>query len=272
MAGFWRILRIATGVSLLVAAFLCLTYVPAPGWWVSPAGSALIVAAGRLAWPRTWRQWLGLSFDAGQARRAGLLLVLTLAGSLSLILPIAGSRGIIWRPFFAESRTWLRHFHTAGQTLNEEIVLGAVLLAALRPIFRGRPLLVLAVTVAAAFSALHRVFYRCVLPPNRGNLAAMTLGSLFLVGVIRNHLILRSGHIAYSWALHLGWNAVFFRGEFADADVRLNEPACFNLFLGSPISFCAIVVATAGFLYFDWRTRALTRRSAGKVERVKCRE
>lgn len=230
-----RTLRVIGGVAVILGAFLGLTYIGSLGWWWSVTGSCLIVAGGWIAWPRTWRQWLGLGIGRRRLVLTGIALVCALAVSAPLILAIAHSAGVTFMPKYSFDPGPMGYMQTVGQTLNEELVLGAILLTAISKLLRRAPTIAIAVLVAGVFSVLHYVFYAYAVQGwNRGILSVASLVSLFIAGVIRNHLILSTGHIGYAWALHLGWNAVFMGGVFVGRRVVLNEPDCFNLFLGSP--------------------------------------
>ena len=249
-----RTVRTVCGIVIILVAFLVFTYAPDYGWWVALTGSALIIAGGKVAWPTAWRQWLGLDFGRREACCAAMVLVATAGVALALIFAIASAAALRYDALWAQRGDRVHYLHNAAQTLNEEMVLGALLLGTMRRALRGRSWLAIAILAAAVFSAMHFAFYACrvVGDWNHGHLSALTLASLFLVGVIRNTLILRTGHIAYAWALHLGWNAIFFGGGFYNrAGWPLNEPDRFNQFLGSPLLFGLLVVALTAMAWWD---------------------
>jgi len=132
----------------------------------------------------------------------------------------------------------LAYLHTLGQTLNEEMLFGGLILFALRRAFAKASPLVIASLVAVGFSLLHFVFYAWVVfSPNSGFLTASALFVLLAVGMLRNTLILRAGHIAYSWAVHLSINLVGLLGLFKfENGVELSEPQVFNFILGSRLA------------------------------------
>ncbi|HPJ06356.1 MAG TPA: hypothetical protein PLK17_12665 [Bacteroidales bacterium] len=66
----------------------------------------------------------------------------------------------------------------------------------IRPLFAS-------VALALFFALIHFVFYKWIFL-DRGIIGMLTHTSLFMVGFVRNSLILMTGHIGYSWALHLG--------------------------------------------------------------------
>jgi hypothetical protein len=94
--------------------------------------------------------------------------------------------------------------HTFFYSLNEEIIMGALLLKGIR--FRWRKVKdwKISIIVALGFSIIHFVFFKWIFL-NAGNLNFLILLSLFCVGILRNNLILKTGHIGYSWAIHFAW-------------------------------------------------------------------
>lgn len=234
-----------TALVLIPISFLCLTYAD---WWTPPVGSALIVLLARLAWPKQWAKAVGLSIPLDQAGISLVALCIVAIASSSIIAAIAASKGIAFTPVW-ESKAWgLPLFHTAGQTLNEEIVLGALLLRAVKSRLKVVHPLAISTTVALAFSLLHYAFYGLRPPgsPNYGALSVATLASLFTIGVVRNNCILSTGNVGYAWAIHLGWNAVFMNGTYTwlGSDVSLAEPAMFNAILGN----CYMVAIGTGLM------------------------
>lgn len=200
-------------------------------------GSLVIILIGRAAWPITWKDRLGLRIQFRELALAIALALplmfifywfvqsITVAQNVGYLSPI--SRYGILNPVY---------LHTLGQTLNEELILGALLLTTLsRSFSRIRPLAIAAL-VAAGFSLLHFAFYAwIVVPENSGLLTAGTLFVLFALGLLRNTLILKTNHIAYAWCLHLSVNMVGLWGLYTATDGHeLNEPEIFNLILGSP--------------------------------------
>lgn len=137
------------------------------------------------------------------------------------------------------------------QTFNEEMIVGALLLNSIKLKNKNIDNLSLSVIVALIFCIMHQALYRFS-PVQPGELLTfITLISLFLVGLIRNFLILRTGKIIYSWAIHLSWNLMFFpnfiiqsNGEYA------SEPSRFNLILGDLRVMVLISIVT--FFVIFW--------------------
>ena len=228
-----RILR-GAALALIPISYLSLTYA---GWWTPPVGSALILLLARLAWPKQWTKVVGLNIPRNQIGISLTVLCVVAIASSGIIAAIASSEGIAFTPVW-ESKTWgLSLFHTVGQTLNEEIVLGALLLGAVKNRLKAIHPLVISATVALAFSLLHYAFYGLRPPglPNAGVLSTAALASLFAIGVVRNNCILSTGNVGYAWAIHMGWNAIFMNGTYTwpGSDISLAEPAMFDAILGN---------------------------------------
>jgi hypothetical protein len=115
--------------------------------------------------------------------------------------------------------------------------------------------LVASICVAAGFALLHFVFYRWVFA-DRGVLGISTLITLFLVGFVRNSLILYTGHIGYSWALHFGWIAIMFgsRHTYINTNMYVSELESFNMYLGSTEMLILSSILAGIFLAF-WLRR-----------------
>lgn len=244
-------LRLVAGVAGILISFVGLTYMPDRGWWWSLTGSALIVAAAYQAWPTDALRRLGLRYDRGSILVCALLLLTCAIGSYVMIRFVISQSEFRFEPFWQQRRWGLQLLHTVGQTLNEEMVVGALLLGAVRRVLPRASVSFIAVIVAAAFSVLHFVFYHWVLVNtyNYGTLELSVVATLWMVGIVRNLLILRSGHIAYAWALHFGFNVHAFSGWVRDANGSyLNEPAMFNVLLGHPAALA--VTTTLAVLTF----------------------
>jgi hypothetical protein len=71
--------------------------------------------------------------------------------------------------------------------------------------------------------------------------------TLFFVGILRNVLILKTRKIAYSWAIHLSFNMIFFSGLFINQSTEnfAGEPERFNIVFGN-----LTMVLTTGLLAF----------------------
>lgn len=250
-----NIKKIYKGVllSLMILSYLFLTYKPHKGLWLSILGTILILFFARLIWSEAWYIKIGLRIKSKEIIIATLLFILTATFSYILINHIAIQKNISFKPYFENLSTSIKYLHTLGQTLNEELILGALLLFSLRLLLKKMPIIVLSSVVALLFSIFHILFYSYFISSfNRGVLSVITIFSLLLVGIARNNLILCSNHIGYSWAIHLGWNVVFLGGSYDKGTAQLmNEPELFNIFLGSQLVLVSsfIIVLLSIYIY-----------------------
>jgi membrane protease YdiL (CAAX protease family) len=100
------------------------------------------------------------------------------------------------------------------------------------------------IILAIIFSLIHFVFYKWIFN-DQGIIQFTALISLFLIGFVRNNLIIQTGHIGYSWALHFGWMVVMFGStHIYNNGIKLSEPERFNIYLGS-VSMVIISVILA---------------------------
>lgn len=146
---------------------------------------------------------------------------------------------------------WRNYYHDIFYILNEEIVIGAILLFALVEKRKIKPIIA-SVGLAVFFALIHFAFYKWIFN-DKGIIGISTLTTLFLVGFVRNSLIFQSGHIGYSWALHFGWMVVMFGSMHIDSNTNLivTEPERFNLYLGS-IEMLTVSIIIAGLSLIYW--------------------
>jgi membrane protease YdiL (CAAX protease family) len=127
-----------------------------------------------------------------------------------------------WRPAFSLS-----------QVFHQEIVLRGLLLGAL---IRWR--YSSAVLVAILFASLHPLFYwwafDLLLPPT-------SVATLFVFGLATNLLFVRTGHIAFSFAVHAAWNLARFHAEYMVRGQYLSEAQTFAIYEGSGYALGAAV-------------------------------
>jgi hypothetical protein len=213
---------------LIIATHLSFSYYAFGGWWNSSIGTALIILLSRLLWKENAWAMTGLKMSAQVFSWSLLLSVILIFPSLSIVKKVGENLGIeIWFTHY----TW--YFHDVFYTLNEEMILGAILLNLLTKQMKFHQLTT-SLGVAMIFSLLHFAFYRWIFA-DRGLIHPLTLISLFLIGFCRNNLIINFGHIGFAWALHFSWMAVMFGSEhfYVDTGRTLSEVERFNLYLGS---------------------------------------
>jgi hypothetical protein len=246
----------AIAIALILVPYFTLTYT---SWWMAIVGSVLIVLLSRLVWPGRGVKVVGLRIPLEQIGVSLFLLCIVLIGSFEIITAITRCEGIIFVPLY-ENRKWVLYLvHTVGQTLNEEMVLGALFLRFIENKFRLIHPFVISVGVALIFSLLHYLFYG--LRPSQslhyGVLSLTTLISLFSMGVVRNNCILSTGNIGYAWAIHIGWNIVFADSSFylSESSTKLTEPSMFNLILGNRhvVMITSVLMALSLLLYIKKR-------------------
>lgn len=225
----------------------------------SLVGSSLIMMIGRALWPESWKDWLGLGFRSRTLILAAILAIPLMTLFSVAVRSMALSQNVLYQsPIARYGILNPVYLHTLGQTLNEEMILGALLLHTVRKVFSRIHLLLIAAIVAAWFSLLHYAFYGWIVPAQfSGSLAAGTLFALFAIGLLRNTLILRDGHIAYAWSLHLSINTAGLLGLYTGRNGnKLLEPEIFNLILGSPVVIilgCFILILCAFLLMYKPR-------------------
>jgi membrane protease YdiL (CAAX protease family) len=224
-------------------------------------GSFLIAIIARAAWPTQWKARLGLGIPSRAAVWAIGLAVFLILSLYWMVRMIAGLQNIAYQSPIAEYGILsLVYLHTLGQTLNEEMLFGALILAGMQRAFSRTSPFLIASLVAFGFSGLHFIFYAwVVLPPNSGALTASALFVLLGIGMLRNTLILKTGHIAYSWSVHLCINLVGLIGMYSfENGVELTEPQVFNYILGSPVAviLSCFVLLTCGLSLLRMNVRS----------------
>ncbi|HEX2937252.1 MAG TPA: hypothetical protein VHO72_17995 [Bacteroidales bacterium] len=213
---------------LLIVFYALFSYNFFNGWWYAFVGTALIVLFSALYYKKNFVQIIGLNLTVRTVVQSLILAIVVVAGAWIVMKYVAAKRGIA-----IEYSDWGCYFHTVFYTLNEEIVLGGILLYALTRKWKMKPMMA-SVLLAVFFSLVHYVFYRWIFI-DRGIIEVSTLVTLFFIGIVRNNIILYTGHIGYSWALHFGWMAVMFGSwhRYAATEKYLGELIRFNIYLGS---------------------------------------
>lgn len=232
--------------ALLILSYLLFSYYYFGRWWNSSVGSVLILFFSYLIWKKDFLKQVGLQLDFKTVVKSLLLAGLITICAFLIMKYIAGRNDIQIR-----FTSWRDYYHDIFYILNEEIVLGAILLFYLINKRKIRPVTA-SIGLAVLFALIHFVFYKWIFD-SRGLIGISTLTTLFLVGFVRNSLIFQTGHIGYSWALHFGWMAVMFGSIHVDMDTgnSLTELRRFNLYLGSG-EMLAISIIVAGLSILYW--------------------
>ena len=237
-------------LSLLILFYLLFSYSYFNGWWNSSVGSALIIFLSYLIWGKDFLKQTGLQLNLHTIAKSIILAIIITACAL-LIMKYIGNKNYIRIEYF----NWRDYYHDIFYVLNEEIVVGAILLFSLVYKWKFRPLFA-CLGLALFFSLIHFVFYKWIFL-DREVIGISALITLFLVGFVRNSLIIQTGHIGYSWALHVGWMAVMFGSShtYLNGDMPPSEAERFNLYLGSTEMLIISLVAAGSFLAY-WIKRS----------------
>jgi membrane protease YdiL (CAAX protease family) len=203
------------------------------GWWKFLGSSLAIVSFWRLAMPGEVTRDLGIRLRRVDAF-LGVSSLLAVGIIASYLIPgILRPRGYVAAPNC--SLVW-KCLATPFQTLNEEMVLRAMLLTALARIVKAR--LLISLSVATLFTVLHFALYR--FGPPHVALSFQALTTLLLVGLAFNELFLATGSIAIPYGIHLGWNLTRFGEDFVEPGGYLGVGQDFNLIEGNS---CVVALA-----------------------------
>lgn len=215
------------------------------GWQCAILASIGFITLIRIRDKNNWKNLLGINF---KIRDLYIFLSLTFIltfFSYWIISYILGSNNNIFKVLLFDYNQFENfkgapfHVILSGylyyipQVFNEEMIVGALLLNSLKNRFKSINDLSISAIVALVFCLMHLVLYRFRPIQAQELLSFVTLISLFLVGLIRNQLILRTGKITYSWAIHLSWNFMFFQNFMIQSNgENASEPRRFNLIFG----------------------------------------
>lgn len=231
--------------TLLVLVYVLFSYSFLGDWLISSLGSILIIFISYLIWGKGFLKQIGMQLNLKTIIKS-LVLVVIIAGCSLLILEYIANKNTIRIAY----NNWRDYYHVMFYVLNEEIVLGAILLFTIVYKWKIRAF-VACICLAVVFSLVHFVFYRWIFT-DRAALGISTLTTLFLVGFIRNSLIIHAGHIGYSWALHFGWIAIMFGTShtYIESDLYVTEIERFNLYLGSTEMLIISIIMAGVFLAY----------------------
>ncbi len=223
-----RSLRNRVLTVLLLSSYLVFTYYVFKGWWYSSIGTVVILFFSYLIWGNRFLVVTGLRLKGKNILITFILAVIIIFFSVIIIKYIGSKYGVT-----VSYTDFGNYYHDVFYILNEEIILGGIAIYILLNKYNLSPL-VASAALALAFSLIHFVFYRWIFLET-GIIKVESLTVLFLVGFVRNNLIIIFRHIGYSWALHFGWMVVMFGSApyRVDTGMGLTEPEKFNMFLGS---------------------------------------
>jgi hypothetical protein len=215
-------------LQLLLLSYLLFSYNVFRSWWYSSTGTVLILLFSYLIWKKDFLNYIGLCPDPNIIARSMITAGIVLVCAFMIMKHIASRHDVL-----IQNTSWRNFYHIVFYTMNEEIVLGALILFWLTR-RKKIPPLTAAVGLAVIFALVHYIFYRWLFKDN-GIIGLAALLTLFFIGIVRNNLILITGHIGYSWALHCGWMVIMFGcfHYYKFTEVPLSEYERFNLYLGS---------------------------------------
>lgn len=214
--------------SLLGLSYGFLSYYYFGGWWHSSIGTIAIVTFSFFIWGNDFLRQTGLKMRP-KIIFTSIVVAIILTFVTCLIMKYIGDKeGVL-----IKYTNWRSYYHDIFYILNEEIILGAMPLILLVHKWKLKPIIASTI-LALLFSVIHFAFYKWIFN-DRGIIQMTTLITLFFVGIIRNNLIIQTGHVGYSWALHFSWMAIMFGSahQFISNNSRVTEPDRFNLYLGS---------------------------------------
>jgi hypothetical protein len=230
-------------ITCLLISHFFLSYDFNGGWWHSSF-------FGYLVWGKQFFYVSGLQIPKNTVVRILLATFILTILSATIQTFIAGNNGVSIQP-----EAFTSYLHNVFYILNEEIILGSILLYLLVRRFKIKPIhasLGLAILVSLAHFILYKWYFR-----DKGYLDIITLLSLTLVVFVKNNLILRHRHIGYAWALHFSWMAVMYGSRHYHNDTLepLTDLEKFNLYLGSFWVMVACLIM-AGFDLINYRKDA----------------
>jgi hypothetical protein len=228
-------------VVMLILSHVQLSYDFFGAWWYSAAGLVLILSLGFLAWKKDFLFMSGLNISWREMPFILLTTVGAAALSFFCLAWLSAEAGIT-----ISLNSLPSYIHNFFYIINEEIIVGALVLYFLNKKCGVQPFLssaVLAAVAAIAHWVLYKWYFR-----NPGFLEITTVLTLFLVTFFKNNLIFRFSHIGYAWAFHFGWMSVMFGSlhHFTDNGRLVTDLEKFNLYLGSGLMLgISIVLALA---------------------------
>jgi hypothetical protein len=251
------------------------------GWNFSLIATILILIIFRYRDQHDWKQKLGIDFKITDWLGFLFLTIALLVVSYFLVDFLSAMNGYSFRPklfhykdYYAPDFPFLPilgdYLYYIPETFNEEIFIGALLLMGLERNFKQLDKNLIAIGVALIFSLMHQALYKWS-PVQPGLLLTMqSILSLFFVGILRNVLILKTRKIAYSWAIHLSFNIIFFSGFYINnATFKLaSEPERFNIVFGNlPMVLITGFLALTSLIWLNTNELKNYYHKAGGIER-----
>lgn len=228
MLNLYKISKTALLILILIASYFIFTYNYFDGWWYSCIGTVLIVLISFFIFKSEFLKAAGLKFKLSAVPGISVFLLFAVFCSLTMIEYISRRNGIT----ILSRADWSYAYHAVFYTMNEEIILGSIILYILIHRWKIHPLFS-SVLLALCFSVLHFAVYKWIFS-EKGILMPAALVTLFFAGILRNNLIIYAGHIGYSWALHFSWIIIMFGKSLRYSELwgEVSEPERFNIYLG----------------------------------------
>ena len=234
-------------ILLFIVVYFFSTYKPRIFIYGSIIGTIVLIYLAKIIWIKDWKKKLGIEMDLKLFLISISIMILMLFGSYQMIQKVSIENKLFYNPFFSIIEEYSFYYlfgnfiYRIGQTMNEEFVLGGLILLGLKNKFHKINPLVIFLIASLLFSFLHLIFYFFFQSDktNPMSLELITLVVLFLIGLLRNNLILITNNIGIAWAIHFGWNINMFNHYFLinDPSVILTELEIMNTFLGNGIIF-----------------------------------
>jgi hypothetical protein len=241
------------------------------GWIFSVLATLIIISLMRIRNPKDWNIRLGIHFTKSDVVIFLLSTLLLLIPAYFLVEYLAQKNGytysiLIFYYLKTSGSNFPFHFVIAVylylifQSLNDEMVVGALLLMGLERFFTKLNQNYIAVLVALVFSVMHQAMYQWNPFITRSGLTLTTIVGLFFAGIIRNVLILKTRKIFLSWAVHLSFNYIFITSVILDPKTNLgpSEPELFNIVFGNhTMLFLTGICAGAALIWLNsnWLTK-----------------
>lgn len=272
---------------LVILAFLicvCLNYNPQVyfetsyqhwGWNFSLLAAISIVLLFRYRNPADWKSRLGINFNKNDYLGFLIAFILLLILSYFAVYYVSALSNYNFRPkiiYFnkiccptpAFPSVLADYIYYIPETFNEEILIGALLLMGIERNFKRAGKNLIAISIALIFSLMHQALFKWG-SDHSGILTPETLMTLFFVGILRNALILKTRKIAWSWAIHLSFNLVFFQGFFIhrETDHFATVPERFNIVFGNlPMLLITGLLAVISLIWLNYRRFKINKHEA----------
>lgn len=235
-----RFLREGTFYLSIVLIFASPYFLPNV-WWKFLLSTLGILFLFKIHRPKDYLRVLGLKLSKRDGAIALGLFLVVLASARGILLASASAAGYTY-----QTEHWSPGLRLMPvfQAVNEEIFFRAFFLNVLIQRFKRAKLV--SIFSATAFMAIHPVYYAI---RDGYALMPMTIMTLLFFGLAANQLFLTYRHIGFTYALHFGWNATRFGGEFTATGTGavLKDGLSFDILEGSgmALGFALLILAAS---------------------------